>query len=1099
MKLNGTNNGFHKNHTQKMIRSNLINFLFLIFPLVVLSQKNTISGVVTNTDGEPMIGVSIVIDETDIGTISNFDGEYLISTGSNVSGNLKFIFLGYATQTVEFDSNSSVINVVMEESANQLEEIVVTALGVKRSKKSLSYATQQVNTDDLTEARSTNFLNALSGKASGVQIVSSSTPTGSTRVVIRGLTSITGNNQPLYVVDGIPLDSSVGDGGVSVWNGNAESGDIDYGSPISTINPDDIDSIQVLKGANASALYGSRASNGVVLITTKKASGEDAKIRVNVNTNFSVTSNREYPKNQYIYGPGAGGRIAQNAQRLDAETGLPIIGSQRRAYGLPLLGQEVFDFNGTIGLYLPNTNNIKDFYRTGTVHTNTFAISRVKNESSLRLSYSNTIGDHVIQRMEELNRNNIALRYAQNFNEKLKLNSTFICVNQVVDNRMFQNGSERNPAANYIYMMPNMSETNLLPYKDSDGNAFNYEGPFNNPYWNLFENTNQDITDRIVANISLDWEILEGLNLKAKINGSLNEVDKFVFNNPGAAYDPDGLYREINSERQNWNFEATLNYTAKSEDFSLVSLLGVNRFDFSLDGLNRTAIALNEKDVMNFSNAVSFLPDVILNNNKRINAVFASASVGFDDTYYLDLTARNDWSSTLPSDNNSYFYPSIGGAFVFSNLVPVSNFLTFGKLRGSWAQVGSDAPFDRILNNYIIGGNYNNTNWLALQTSKGNPDLKPELTSSLEFGLEAKLFNNKLSIDASYYRSSTNNQIIPAIVSPTSGFISNIVNAGEIENSGFEVFMSAKILDKRFKWQTDINWSTNESTVLSLIDGVDQLQIRNWLNVGVFAEVGQPFGNIRGNAIAKDPETGTLLVLETGRAVWDSNQLLGNAQPDWIGSLRNSFVFKNFSLNVLLDVKYGGDLYSATMLRSVNHGVHAETLQGREEFFFSNVVLGEGGVERRGSNILRNGDYADADRAKGRTYQNAALGVLDDNGNWVAQRDENGNIIYSNRWISPDEYGYDGLQDQQRYVYDASYVKLREITFGYTFPGNLIKNTVFKNVKISVVGRDLWTIYRNTPQGIDPEAGTTSGNGQGIEFGSFLPTRTVGINVNLVF
>lgn len=1082
-----------------MTKSKLIYLVFAFFPLIVFSQKNMITGKVTNIDGEPMIGVSIIIDETTIGTISNFDGDYSINSGEITDGSLKFMFLGYATQTIKFDKTSSVINVVLSESADQLEEIVVTALGVKRSKKSLSYSTQKVDTEDMTEARSTNFLNALSGKASGVQIVNSSTPTGSTRVIIRGLTSITGNNQPLFVVDGIPLDSSVGDSDVSVWNSNSETGDIDYGSPLSSINPDDIESIQVLKGANASALYGSRASNGVVLITTKKAKGNDAKIRVNINSNFSITSNREYPKNQYVYGPGTGGRIAQNSQRLDPDSGLPIIGSQRRAYGIPLLGQQIFDFNGSLGLYLPNTNNIKDFYRTGTIKTNTFAISRVQNERTLRLSYSNTIGDHVIQSMEQLNRNNIALRFSENFNDKIQLNSTLIYVNEVVDNRMFQNGSERNPAANYIYMMPNMSETNLLPYKDSDGNAFNYEGPFNNPYWNLFENTNQDTTDRIVANITLDWEILKGLNLKTRVNGAINNVEKFVFSNPGAAYDPDGLYREINTKRQNWNYEAILNYTTRFQDFSLVSLAGVNRYNFTLNGLSRTAIALLEKDIMNFSNGETFLPNVIINNNKRINSVFASTSLGYSDTYYLDITARNDWSSSLPKNNNSYFYPSVGGTIIFSNLIPRNSFLTFGKLRGSWAEVGSDAPFDRISNNYLAGGNYNNTNWLALQTIKANPDLKPELTSSLEFGVETKLFNNRLSLDASYYQSSTNNQIIPALVSPSSGFVSNIVNAGEIENKGYELFMSAKLFDKQFKWQTDINWSTNESTVISLIDGVDQLQIRNWLNVGVFAEVGQPFGNIRGNAIARDPETGTPLVLETGRVLWDSNQLLGNAQPDWIGSLRNSFSFKNFSFNVLIDVKYGGDLYSATMLRSVNHGVHAESLAGREEFFFSNVVLGEGGVERRGSNILLNGDYADADRVKGRVYYNAALGVRDENGNWVAQRDENGNIIYSQRWISPDEYGYDGLQDQQRFVYDASFVKLREVTFGYTVPQKLIKNSVFKNIKVSVVGRDLWTIYRNTPQGIDPEAGTTSGNGQGIEFGSFLPTRTVGLNVNLVF
>jgi len=1082
-----------------------LSLFLLLFHVIVYSQSTNIKGSIKDKNGEPLPGVTVQVKGTQIGTTSDLDGNYIINTKENKKGVLVFSYLGFATKELKFTAANKILNVVLSESTEQLEEIVVTALGIKRDKKSLSYSTQNVATDDMTEARTSNFLNALAGKASGVQIVSSSTPTGTTRVIIRGLTSITGNNQPLYVIDGVPLDSSLGDNGVTVWNGGGDgttsntATDIDYGSPLSTINPDDIESIQILKGANASALYGSRASNGVVLITTKKAKGSNAKVNVHVNSNFSMISNREYPYNQYVYGPGSEGRIALNSQRLDQATGLPLIGSERRAYGLPMLGQQVIDYNGQIGSYVPNVNNIKDFYRTGTISTNTIAISRATDKNTIRFSYSNTLGNHVIQRMEEVNRNNVALRLSQDITDNIKLNTSLIYMNQAVNNRLFRNGSERNPAANYIYMMPNMSATNLIPYKDVNGNAFNYEGPFNNPYWNLFENTNKDETNRVVANVTVDWEIWKGLSLKGRINGAINDSDRFIFNQPGAAYDADGLYREITTKRQNWNYEAILNYTTKFNDFSLVSLLGINRFDLRVNGLNQTAIALIDKDIMSFSNSSRNLPDVIVANNKRINSIFASTSLGYLDTYFLEATARNDWSSSLPSNNNSYFYPSVGASILFSKFLPYNDILSYGKLRGSWAQVGSDAPFDQLLNNYIIGGNYNNTLWRALQTQRANGDLKPEITSSTEVGVETKLFGNKISFDASYYVSSTNDQIIPVLVSPTSGFQSNITNAGEIKNEGIELFLSAKIFDKKFIWQTDINWSKNRSIVVSLIPGVDQLLIRNWLNVGVFAEVGQPFGNIRGNAQARDPQTGTPLVLETGRVLWNTNQLLGNAQPDWIGSLRNAFLYKNFSLNILLDIKAGGDLYSATMGRSVNHGVHAETLAGREEFFFSSVVLGEGNVERQGSNVLRNGVYADADRVKGRIYERAALGVRDANGNWVAQRDANGDIIYSQRWISPQNYGFDGLQDQARFVYDASFVKLREVTLGYTLPRRTIKNIGLKMAKLSLVGRDLWTIYRNTPQGIDPEAGTTSGNGQGIEFGSFLPTRTVGFNVKLRF
>ena len=1069
--------------------------LLFLFPIIVFSQEKIITGQVIDDSGMPLTGVTILLKLTNKGAITDLDGQYVLSTGEIVKGILEFSYLGYATKEIPFNSETNKVNATLSESQEELEEVVVTALGIKRDKKSLSYSTQGVNTEDMTEARSSNFLNALSGKAAGVQITNSSTPTGSTRVIIRGLTSITGNNQPLYILDGVPLDSSSGDAGVSVWN---EGDDIDLGSPISGINPDDIDSIQILKGANASALYGSRASNGVVIITTKKAKKGTSKINVNVNSNMSVVSNREYPNYQYSYGAGNGGRLVQNAGRLDATTGLPTVGSYNRAYGAPFLGQQVLDYNGTVGTYAPDINNVKDLYQTGVVNTNTFAISRATDKNTLRFSYGKTIGDHVIKRMEEINRDNIALRMSQDITDKLTANVSFIYTHQKVNNRMYQNGSNRNPANNYMYMLPNMSQSNLLPYKDENNEAFQYEGDFNNPYWNIFENSNQDITNRVVTNITLNWEILKGLELKTRVNGALNDVDRQEFNNKGASYDPNGLYREVTTSRQNWNYEAILNYTKKFNDFSLVSLIGANRFDVRTDGNRLTAISLFERDIKSLSNGDEFVPEIFINNNKRINSVYGSVSLGYQKTYFLDVTSRNDWSSTLPAANNSYFYPSVGGTILFSEFIPRNKILTFGKIRASYARVGNDTGFNQIRNSYVQGGNYNNTDWVALERIRKNLELKPELTSSTEFGIEAKFFNNRISFDGTYYKSSTNNQIINVSTTPTSGFVGKFLNAGEIQNEGMELFLSAKLFDKKFKWSTDINWSKNESFVASLFDGVESRLIRSWFNVGVFAEVGEPFGNIRGNSQLVDPETGTPLVLANGRAAWESNQLLGNAQPDWIGSIRNSFSYKGFSLNFLVDVKMGGDLYSGTMAKTYNHGVHAGTLEGREEWLLSTLILGENNNERQGRGLFGN-NYADSDRPKGRIYENSALGVQDEDGNWSAERDANGEIIYTQRWLNPQVYGYDGLQDQRRFVYDASYVKLREVTLGYNIPHRLIKKIKIKNAKISVVGRNLWTIYRNTPQGIDPESGTTSGNGQGIEYGSFLPTRTLGVNVKLVF
>ncbi len=1078
--------------------------LLFLFPILIFSQDKIIKGKVVDKAGLGIPGVTVVLKDSNTATTTNFDGDYSIATGKIKNGILVFSYIGYTTKNMIFNNQTNTINVSLSESQQLLEEVVVTALGIKREKKSLVYATQTIDTQDMTEARSTNFLNALSGKAAGVQIVKSGTPTGSTRVVIRGLTSVTGDNQPLYVIDGIALDSGQGDGSVSVWNDggkNTAVSDIDYGSPLSHINPDDIDSIDILKGPNAAALYGSRASNGVVLITTKKGK-TSSSLGVTINSNSSYITNREYPYYQYVYGSGSGGRLVSSAAGIDPVTGLPSVAgiNSYRAYGALMLGQDIMGFTGTQSKYLPKPNNIKELYQMGVVTTNSVAIDKGGDLGSFRLSFANTSGDHVMENLEVQKKNNLTFRGSQKISKSLTTDISVLYTNNKVKNRTYQNGSERNPANNYMYMLPDMGKDNLLPYKTDENVAFAApgNGPFKNPYWNLYENSNQDEANNLIGNVTLNWEILKGLSLKSKVNGSVNLVQGEEFNNMGAAYDPDGFYRTFNNQTQNWNYEAILNYNKKFEDFSIVALLGTNRFDLTSSQRQTRINSLLLRDVRSLSNS-NGIPEVIeIDARKRINSGFSSLSLGYKNTYFMDVTARNDWSSTLPSNNNSYFYPYIGGSFIFSELIPKNDILTYGKIRGSYAQVGNDTKPYNTITNYQYGGLYNGSAWLAYQTTRNNSDLKPELTSSNEFGIETRLFKNRVSLSATYYESSTINQIIAAQTSSTSGFSSQFFNAGEIRSKGMEFVFSGKIIDNSFKWAVDLNWSKNESLVVSLIDGVDRLSLRTWFNVNVFAEVGKPLGELRGNVQARDPETGIPLVLENGRVAWKQNEVLGNAQPDWIGGLKNSFSYNGFSLNVLLDAKIGGEMYSGTMLKTVNQGAHADTYAGRDEFLFSSVIMGETNDERFGRGLYGN-TYADSDRIKGRQYAGSAISTTDANGNLVAKRDANGNIVYSNAFISPETYGFDGLNDQLRFTYDASYVKLREITLGYTFPNKFLKKTPFKRAKFSLVGRDLWTIYRNTPQGIDPEAGTTSGNGQGIEYGSFLPTRTLGININLGF
>lgn len=1071
-----------------------IFILFQLLSLVVFAQQREITGTVSDKTGELLPGVNVILKGKNIGTNTDFNGRYSLSI-SDADAIIVFSYVGLVTKEVAVGSSNR-IDVVLEDGGNMLDEVVVTALGIKRETKSLSYARQSLDTEGLDESRSTNLLNSLSGKVAGVSVVNAGTPTGSSRIVIRGITSVTGNNQPLYVLDGVPLSNEQGDTDVSVWNGGD---DIDYGSPISSISPDDIESMEVLKGANAAALYGSLAANGVIIITTKKGKTKKG-IGFSWNSNVSFTKNSQYPDWQYVYGGGSNHKFAGSSRNIDPVTMLPFAARETRAYGAPLLGQAVLDYNNEIGTYTARPENIEEMYQTGVMFANNFAFDHSHDTGSVRLSYTNTQGEHVMAGFEDQMRHNINLNVTQNIVEDLVLNVGVNYTYDRVNNRMYQNGSNRNPANNYMYVHPNMYSGNLIPYKDENGMANTAVKKFKNPYWNIYENDNKDIRNKFTGYVGLVYSINEELTLSGRVNSDMSFIVGEEFNNMGSQFDVDGFYRAFDKQSTNANYEILLNYNKDlSDKISLLATIGANHRSFNESSRETRINALLVPDVHSLANSNTIPIVRERDGDKKVNSIFGSVSAGYDNFIFLDLTGRNDWSSTLPEENRSYFYPSVGTSFVFSKFIENKDVLSFGKLRASFASVGGDTKPYNLITTYQYGGNVNGNSWLRLDEGRKNPVLKPELTTSWEFGLETSFFKNRLTANITYYENSTIDQIIPAQVSPTMGFTSAWFNAGEIANKGWEVFIQGKIIDTKFKWDMDVNWSNNRSQVVSLIDGVDRLQLRNWYNVSVWAEVGEPLGNIRGNARARDPETGVTLVKSNGRIIHKQDQLLGNAQADWIGGLRNSFRYKNWSLSFLLDFKQGGDLYSGTSLKSYNFGINGATLEGRSDYYLSSIVLGESNNERMGIGLYGT-DYSDIERQKGVTYENAARGVQDADGNWVAERDADGNIIYDTNWISPQLYNYDPLDDQERITYDTSYIKLREFVVGYTFPRSILNKTSFiQGTKISLVGRNLWTIHQNTPQGLDPEAGTTSGNGQGIEFGSFLPTRTVGLNLKLSF
>ena len=1069
--------------------------LLLFIPFLIFSQGKSVVGVVKDASGANLPGVNVVIKQTKKGTSTDADGAYKIAIPNDQGAVLVFSYIGFANQEIAVNGKSEV-NVTLKVAGKELDEVVVTALGIKRNVKSLTYARQSINTEGVGEDGSINFMNSLQGKAAGLQIVSSGTPTGSTRVIIRGITSVTGSNQPLYVVDGIPLESPQGDNNVSVWNGNPAGGDIDYGNPISNINPDDIEGIEILKGANAAALYGSRAGNGVILITTKKGKTKKG-LGVTISSNAAFTTNAQYPEYQYVYGAGDNGRLVTNANGLDPN-GLPKLGVFSRAYGALMLGQDVLGYNNKPIKYLPQYNGIKDLYRTGVTTTNSASFESANDQGNFRISFSNVNSNYTMINQEGLKRNNIGFNATRNFSNAFNIGMNVSYTNEAVENRVYRNGSNRNPANSYLYILPTMGESTLLPYKDAFGVAYKFNADFINPYWNLYENSNADETNRLIGGVNLNWKIATDFNLSGKALLDYNDKFGAEFNNMGSVYDANGLYRTFDTTTLATNLEMILRYNKKVKDFSILANIGGNLYDYNQSGRESLLNGLLVPDLQSLSNSNTIPVVTERDGAKKVNSIFGSLTVGYKDIVFMDATARNDWSSTLPAANNSYFYPSIGGSLLLSELFPKNDVLSFLKLRGSWAQVGNDTSPYNLISTFRYGGLYNGQTYVSFSTTNKNPELKPELTTSNEYGVEANFFKKRFTVNATYYNSSTINQIIPVQTTPAYGFSSRIINAGEIKNDGVEVFLKARVLDSKLLWDMEFNWSNNHSEVVSLIDGVNRLKLREWFNVAVWAEVGKPLGEIRGTTRAIDPDTGLTLVGTNGEVLFNTDQYLGNAQANYIGGLRNAFTYKGINLSFLLDFKQGGDLYSGTMLKAINNGLLIETLEGREDYLFSSVILGENSNELGGVGLFGN-PYLDTERPKGRIYENAAIGVRDATGQWVAQKDANGNIITSNRYINPQTYGYNAQNDQDRLVYDTSFIKLREVILGYTLPRKFVDKTVFQDMKFSVVGRNLYTFFQNTPQGIDPEASTTSGNGQGIEYASFLPTRTVSFNINLKF
>lgn len=1034
----------NQNFIRKIISACFI-FFILCFSNIVFAQNKSLQGFVKDSDNQPLVGVNVVEKGTTNGSVTDINGSYLIYVPEGAT--IVFSYIGFSGQEVIWDGHSS-LNIVLREDAELLEEVVVTALGIKRSTKALSYSTQGVDTESMNDAKSSNLVSSLSGKIAGVQVNQPGLNNGSARIVIRGNSSITGDNQPLFVVDGMPIDNS-----------SRETGNLDYGNGAADINPENIESIEVLKGANASALYGSRAANGVILITTK--SGKEG-FSVNFNSNTMFQTLTEFPEYQNAYGVGT-------SFYIDNKNIPPLSKTNYRSWGSPMIGQPIIGLDGKLKAYLPEPNNVKDFYQTALSLTNSLSVQGGNVKNRYRISYTNNYSTSVVENVNSGNKSTFDLRLNNQFTDWLSLDSKISYIYDKVTNRQYSKSSSSNPMNSYVHMARSTSLNELYEWKDDYGNEIGTHRNFSNPYWIINETNNEDVKKRLISSFNLNIEFTDQLSLSLRAGLDTYNWNGFTFINKGGLNQKDGNMGTFQRELENYNLQGLITYNKRWNKISLLGNIGATMYDNSQKSYTQSINSIIQAGLKNISNTLDHPIDTQDYSRKKINSILAAFSLGYKNFLYLDVTGRNDWSSTLPQQNNSYFYPSIGTSFIFTDAFNIDKtFFSFGKFRASYAIVGSDTRPYRVLDTYSFDGIFNGATLGSLSTTMNNRDLKPEKTNSWEVGTDLRFLNNRLGLDFTYYKTRTSNQIVSAQLPTSSGYLKRYYNAGEILNDGIElVLYGSPIKKSNFSWNININWAKNNSVVNSLIEGVDRFQIGNYSRyIYVYAEVGKPYGYLRGLGVKRD-ESGKMIMEDGGGLLMkDDDMPFGTATPDWIGGITNIFKYKNLDLSFLVDVKKGGMMYSASYSKMLTNGMLAETLFGRDDYYTRKVIWGESDSE------LSGGAYWDAVYSDGTSAK---------------------------RFMSPQSFAYTRPNYAEFTIFDASYVKLRELAIGYTVPKSVIDRLKLQRVRFALVGRNLWTIHKNTPLGFDPEASQTSGNGQGIENGSLPPNAVYGFDIKLTF
>ena len=1006
-----------------------------------VNGQASVRGTVTSSDGEPIIGANVIELGSNNGTVTDLDGNYQLKVGPNAI--LEFTYTGYVSQKFTVGSQT-IINVTLAEGV-ALSEIIVTALGISRERKSLSYAAQTIQGGQLTQVRDANFVNTLQGKVAGLVVTSASSGVGgATRVNLRGNRSIQSSNNALFVVDGVPVDNSTpGQVGNDFGGYNGSDG-------VANINPDDIESINVLKGAAASVLYGSRAANGVILITTKK--GSAGAISVDVNSGAQFDAPLTLPHLQNEYGQGNGGVFGTRASA---------------SWGPKMNNQEVIDWTGKAQGMVPQPNNISDFFQIGSSFNNSVGIKGGTDKVQSYFSFTNNQAAGVVPG-NTLDRNTINLRISTNLSKKFSTDAKVTYVNQILNNKL-RSGEESSEVMN-LYKTPRSIRIEDMQNYESEAGVPTYwtsSSIYMNPYWTINRTSADEERTRTTGLLSATYQINDDIKVLARVS-----LDQYTDKGENTFYNNTLLFawlggtyqksfrqvQERNSEllligNKKLNNKVKLSYTfgvadvARKSDFTQTSANGLlvpNKFDLGF--------------ARNLAVGTGFI-------ERDLQSVFGSVQVSLNEYLYFDVTARNDWSSTLPAPH-SYFYPSLGLTAVLSDMVELPSFISFAKLRGSYTRVGNDAAPYLLTQTYSfsqggVGG------FINRDATQAFDELKPELTTSLEFGFDGRFFDNRMGLDVTFYKTNSINQLLSLPLAPASGFSNQYINAGDIENSGVELTLTGSPIKKNdLTWDVMLNYARNVNAIVALHPDIKQTFISSGFvrTAGVLVKEGGAYGDLYADGWARTP-SGQLIMDGAGKPLVSSTQeYLGNFNPKFTLGLNNAFSFGKIRLNVLVDARIGGVMTSGSDASLAFDGSSAITTAYRE-----------GGWVLPGVTLSNNEYIPNTSPINAETF-------------WTT--------------VSKGRYSWG-----QVFTYDATNVRIREAAVGYDIT---INSQYVKKATLSIVARNLFFLAKgnaiiNIPgiptrkMWFDPDVNLGAGNYQGVEFGTLPSSRSIGLNLSLSF